>query len=468
MITENLSTLKIHKMSQEQYDRELNAGNIDPNALYLTPDTKIKIDSTLTVEGAAADAKAVGDAISQINPQDGVSPIVTTATINGGHRIVITDKEGEKTVDVMNGKDGRTAYDYAQDGGFTGTEQQFSAKLSMPIITPEMYGAKGDNVNDDSAAIQAAINAAGRDAVIYLGKKVYLTSSTLVLTKNRVKFVCDGVISYTGTGAAIKMESVGYADVDIYAIQAPNGTALLMDSTDGELGQNIISIKYILASVVGVHIKGDGANGASGHNIFYNKLHLEGSIVSTDTCIYIEPITALISENYFWVGRLYGGATYGIRINSTDPDGGNQVVGNAGRNIFHGGNFEGISDDGYSIYLHNSNLNVFHDFRTQEAYGKYVVGFSGQCYGNDIGVSRLLLKEVDTTDLTSTSNCPNILRSPQIAGLGDDNLSGLNKVWLSLSGFSSETSEITGLLNTETWIFTLSDGSTVEKQVVAS
>jgi hypothetical protein len=68
MITENLSTLKIHKMSQEQYDRELNAGNIDPNALYLTPDTKIKIDSTLTVEGAAADAKAVGDAIGQINP----------------------------------------------------------------------------------------------------------------------------------------------------------------------------------------------------------------------------------------------------------------------------------------------------------------------------------------------------------------------------------------------------------------
>lgn len=39
MITENLSTLKIHKLTQEQYDRELQAGRIDPNALYLTPDT---------------------------------------------------------------------------------------------------------------------------------------------------------------------------------------------------------------------------------------------------------------------------------------------------------------------------------------------------------------------------------------------------------------------------------------------
>lgn len=38
MITENLSTLKIHKLTQEQYDRELASGNIDESAIYLTPD----------------------------------------------------------------------------------------------------------------------------------------------------------------------------------------------------------------------------------------------------------------------------------------------------------------------------------------------------------------------------------------------------------------------------------------------
>ena len=38
MITENLSTLKIHKLTQAQYERELAAGRIDENALYLTPD----------------------------------------------------------------------------------------------------------------------------------------------------------------------------------------------------------------------------------------------------------------------------------------------------------------------------------------------------------------------------------------------------------------------------------------------
>ena len=40
MNTQNLSTLKIHKLTQAQYDRELAAGNIDVNALYLTPDNK--------------------------------------------------------------------------------------------------------------------------------------------------------------------------------------------------------------------------------------------------------------------------------------------------------------------------------------------------------------------------------------------------------------------------------------------
>lgn len=50
MITENLSTLKIHKLTQEQYDRELSAGNIDANALYLTPDEDVDLSGYATQE----------------------------------------------------------------------------------------------------------------------------------------------------------------------------------------------------------------------------------------------------------------------------------------------------------------------------------------------------------------------------------------------------------------------------------
>lgn len=38
MRTQNVSNLKIHKLTQAQYDREAAAGNIDETALYLTPD----------------------------------------------------------------------------------------------------------------------------------------------------------------------------------------------------------------------------------------------------------------------------------------------------------------------------------------------------------------------------------------------------------------------------------------------
>lgn len=38
MITENVSTLEIHKLTQKQYDRLVAAGTVNENAIYLTPD----------------------------------------------------------------------------------------------------------------------------------------------------------------------------------------------------------------------------------------------------------------------------------------------------------------------------------------------------------------------------------------------------------------------------------------------
>ncbi len=68
MNTENLSTLKIHRLTQAQYNRESEAGNLDATALYLTPD---EFDITLTQPGKAADAKAVGDVLElKLNKTD--------------------------------------------------------------------------------------------------------------------------------------------------------------------------------------------------------------------------------------------------------------------------------------------------------------------------------------------------------------------------------------------------------------
>lgn len=54
MITENLSTLKIHNLTKAQYERELAAGNIEANALYLTPDEEIDLRGYATTEQLTA------------------------------------------------------------------------------------------------------------------------------------------------------------------------------------------------------------------------------------------------------------------------------------------------------------------------------------------------------------------------------------------------------------------------------
>lgn len=93
MITENLSTLKINHLTQEQYEREKNAGRIDENALYLTPEGEGITQDELedAVEEALAKAKASGD----FKGDSGYTPV--------------------KGVDYFDGKDGQNGKD-GKDG----------------------------------------------------------------------------------------------------------------------------------------------------------------------------------------------------------------------------------------------------------------------------------------------------------------------------------------------------------------
>ena len=54
--TEILSTLKIHKLTQEEYDQAVVAGTVDENAIYLTPDEEIDLSGYVTVKQLATKA----------------------------------------------------------------------------------------------------------------------------------------------------------------------------------------------------------------------------------------------------------------------------------------------------------------------------------------------------------------------------------------------------------------------------
>lgn len=87
------------------------------------------------------------------NGADGYSPTANVTQNDNGATITITDKNGTTTATVTNGKDGadgnpgadgspgadgadgKTAYAYAVEGGFTGTETEFSEKLAQEQLT---------------------------------------------------------------------------------------------------------------------------------------------------------------------------------------------------------------------------------------------------------------------------------------------------------------------------------------------
>lgn len=85
MKTENISTLKIHKLTQEQYERELEAGNIDETALYFTQDDfdEGELREFITSEDAAITLgyyTAIEEAKKSLN--DSITAIEETANAN--------------------------------------------------------------------------------------------------------------------------------------------------------------------------------------------------------------------------------------------------------------------------------------------------------------------------------------------------------------------------------------------------
>ena len=70
--------------------------------------------------------------------KDGVSPIVKVGEIAGGHRITIIDAQGEITFDVPDGKNGKSAYDYALEAGYTGDSVTFAQALLEALVRPAL------------------------------------------------------------------------------------------------------------------------------------------------------------------------------------------------------------------------------------------------------------------------------------------------------------------------------------------
>lgn len=82
----------------------------------------------VNIKGPKGDAGASG-----ADGKDGISPAVSVAAITGGNRITITDAEGAKTFDVMDGAQGASGAD-GKDYVLTNTDKQEIAKTAAGLV----------------------------------------------------------------------------------------------------------------------------------------------------------------------------------------------------------------------------------------------------------------------------------------------------------------------------------------------
>lgn len=130
--------------------------------------------------------------------------VYVTYDDNGQNGKIFADVEiDEKTVRVA--LEGKSAYQYAKEGGYTGSEVSFAAKLATPFVTPQMYGAKGNGVADDTAALFDALAASD---TVYLPSGQYVITEPINLTYKKSLVSNSGqaaTILYKGTGSVVNI-----------------------------------------------------------------------------------------------------------------------------------------------------------------------------------------------------------------------------------------------------------------------
>ena len=128
----------------------LKSGGTMTGALYLNAAPSANLQ--------AATKKYVDDKVAAVQSTpgaDGISPIVSVTAITGGHQVTITDAEGTKSFNVMDGKDGSSS------GGGTGGADGVSPIVSVAAITgghrvtiTDAEGSKSFDVMDGSTPVR--------------------------------------------------------------------------------------------------------------------------------------------------------------------------------------------------------------------------------------------------------------------------------------------------------------------------
>lgn len=237
-------------------------------------------DKTLSKEGAFADSKVVGDKFKEVKTETGSlkEDKVDKPSAADDGKIPRAKEGGVEWVEVGQPTDDQTdsavtkwldnhpeATTTVQDGSIEEIKinKNFLPWIKKDYVTPEMFGAVGDGVTDDTKAIQKALD--NSDCLIFLNK-TYIVSSTLYIKKPITirgltsSFYKKAIIRYKGEVGNLTILKISDCLVSIFDI-CIDGNSCTVKKTGNIPDTNSPTLYYgyyeEIENVTGIEITGN-------------------------------------------------------------------------------------------------------------------------------------------------------------------------------------------------------------------
>lgn len=174
-------------------------------------------------------------------------------------------------------------------------------KDDLVYISPEMYGAKGDNSTDDSTAFQTAVNAAISKGAAFRAYGKYRINSTVTFEGNNMDIYIH-YIDFRGinTVAVVLHGKNNHLVIDtLYAYHATGSVGFRLETTSTmDASYNVIEIQNI--STKGNCVEYLNMYGSSDNTtLYYNKFYTSNMLSDASNCFYFNGYQHF-SENSFW------------------------------------------------------------------------------------------------------------------------------------------------------------------------
>ncbi len=225
-----VKTISNGKVSTWEFDEPSGGGSGSGQDGYSPTITVTNITNGHRVSITDVNGTKTFDVLNGSNGTNGFSPTITVTNITGGHRVSITDSQGTNSFDVMDG---------SGSGGS-------SVSADVYYVTPEDYGAVGDGSTDDTNAFSQACNSG--KPVVLTGGKTYLID-TVTVTNPLIIIGNFATISTTASNA-LKGTFIIRANATSAIISDVNFTTTLGIDATGAHGETIAnrSMRSCIAS----------------------------------------------------------------------------------------------------------------------------------------------------------------------------------------------------------------------------